>query len=270
MLETGDFVQIRFQDEPRNKKPIGIYWLQAASAALCGSAQYRKIWPYRIPSLFGAIFSVLLMFAMGKRLFGERAGMLGAALGACSFLLVMEAHLATTDAVLLATIMAAQAALSRFYLRADENEPGTVGFSDILDGTGRRDSCKRSGYPYDQSADHGLPDSSRQGRRMDERNEAASRPGDSGRACKPLGDCHWPCHRGAFFRQALVGDFAFQSGVGPGIAWVSAGLLPPSDASYPLAGIGVGGSIYFSGMEITVHSGRTVLPCLDNTCMDSV
>ncbi len=78
MLETGDFIQIRFQNEPRNKKPIGIYWLQAASAALCGTAQSRKIWPYRIPSLIGAIFSVLLTFALGKRLFGERTGLLGA------------------------------------------------------------------------------------------------------------------------------------------------------------------------------------------------
>ena len=32
MLETGDFVDIRFQDEPRWKKPIGIYWMQAAIA----------------------------------------------------------------------------------------------------------------------------------------------------------------------------------------------------------------------------------------------
>src|SRR5258708_7304412 len=28
MVETGDFVRIRFQDEGRNKKPVGIYWLQ--------------------------------------------------------------------------------------------------------------------------------------------------------------------------------------------------------------------------------------------------
>ncbi|MBP7648973.1 MAG: glycosyltransferase family 39 protein, partial [Phenylobacterium sp.] len=28
MLETGDFVVIRFQNEPRFKKPVGIYWLQ--------------------------------------------------------------------------------------------------------------------------------------------------------------------------------------------------------------------------------------------------
>jgi 4-amino-4-deoxy-L-arabinose transferase-like glycosyltransferase len=127
MLETGDFVQIRFQDEPRNKKPIGIYWLQAASAALSGTAESRKIWPYRIPSLLGAIFSVLLTFALGKRLFGETTGFLGAVLAASSLLLVMEAHLATTDAVLLATIMAAQGALSRFYIRDNENESQKIG-----------------------------------------------------------------------------------------------------------------------------------------------
>ena len=30
MLESGDYVDIRFQDEVRYKKPVGIYWLQAA------------------------------------------------------------------------------------------------------------------------------------------------------------------------------------------------------------------------------------------------
>ena len=34
MLETKDFVRIRFQDEPRNKKPVGIHWLQAAAVTL--------------------------------------------------------------------------------------------------------------------------------------------------------------------------------------------------------------------------------------------
>ena len=33
MLETGNLVDIRFQDEPRYNKPVGIYWLQATSAA---------------------------------------------------------------------------------------------------------------------------------------------------------------------------------------------------------------------------------------------
>src|SRR5246500_3066755 len=35
MVETGDFVDIRFQDEVRYKKPVGIYWLQAG-AVLAG------------------------------------------------------------------------------------------------------------------------------------------------------------------------------------------------------------------------------------------
>ena len=34
MLETGDFVDIRFQDEARHKKPVGIYWMQSATVAI--------------------------------------------------------------------------------------------------------------------------------------------------------------------------------------------------------------------------------------------
>ncbi len=30
MVESGDYIDIRFQDEVRYKKPVGIYWLQAA------------------------------------------------------------------------------------------------------------------------------------------------------------------------------------------------------------------------------------------------
>src|SRR5476649_2391012 len=31
MVETSDFVDIRFQDDVRYKKPVGVYWLQAAT-----------------------------------------------------------------------------------------------------------------------------------------------------------------------------------------------------------------------------------------------
>ena len=34
MIETGDYVDIRFQDESRYKKPVGIYWLQAGVVKL--------------------------------------------------------------------------------------------------------------------------------------------------------------------------------------------------------------------------------------------
>ncbi len=127
MVQSHDYVRISFQKKPRDKKPIGIYWLQTASVELSGTAGTRKIWPYRIPSLLGALFAVLLTFAMGKRLFGERTGFLAAILLSSSFLLVVEAHIATTDAVLLVTIMTSQFALSRFYLREDKSKPAGIG-----------------------------------------------------------------------------------------------------------------------------------------------
>src|ERR1700687_4781477 len=33
MIENRDYVDIRFQDEVRYKKPVGIYWLQAAAVS---------------------------------------------------------------------------------------------------------------------------------------------------------------------------------------------------------------------------------------------
>src|SRR3954466_6050526 len=53
MLEAGDFLRIRFQDEARNKKPAGIYWLQAGAVSLFSTAESSAIWPYRLPSLIG-------------------------------------------------------------------------------------------------------------------------------------------------------------------------------------------------------------------------
>lgn len=116
MLETHDFVVIRFQDEARNKKPVGIYWLQAGAVALLSSAGSNAIWPYRLPSLLGATAASLVTFGMGAALVGRKAAFLGAALLAASLGVVAEAHLAKTDAVLLACGTAAQLALGRIYV----------------------------------------------------------------------------------------------------------------------------------------------------------
>ncbi len=122
MLETGDFVNIRFQDQPRHKKPAGIYWLQAASVALFSEVESREIWIYRLPSALAAWVSVLLCYGIGRRLFGPRTGFLGAAFLAVSLLLVLEAHQAKTDAALLATVLLAQGSLARIYLAARDGE----------------------------------------------------------------------------------------------------------------------------------------------------
>ncbi len=118
MLESGDYLHIRFQDEARNKKPAAIYWLQAASVAAFSSAESTAIWPYRVPSFLGAAGAVLLTFAFGTRLVGPPAALFGAALLAASLGLTIEAHLAKTDAVLLLACVAAQGALAEIYAAA--------------------------------------------------------------------------------------------------------------------------------------------------------
>src|SRR5471030_1044241 len=60
MVESGNWVDIRFGHVPRYKKPIGIYWLQSASTALLGGGDHGHIWTYRIPSLLGAIAATWL------------------------------------------------------------------------------------------------------------------------------------------------------------------------------------------------------------------
>jgi 4-amino-4-deoxy-L-arabinose transferase-like glycosyltransferase len=117
MLEDNDFVRIRFQDEPRHKKPVGIYWLQAGCAKIFGALGTDRIWPYRIPSVLGAILAVLATFLFGRRLFGKEIAFLGAVLMASSLLLVVEAHLSKTDAMMLAAITTAQGSLAVVYTR---------------------------------------------------------------------------------------------------------------------------------------------------------
>ena len=123
MLETGDIVDIRFGQVPRYKKPVGIYWLQAASTAITGFGARTEIWTYRLPSLFGAIIAVWLTFWCARAFAAVETALLAAAFLGGTLLLTGEATIATTDAVLLAAILGAQAVLLRVYLAARGGEP---------------------------------------------------------------------------------------------------------------------------------------------------
>lgn len=114
MIESGDYIDIRFQDVPRHKKPVGIYWLQAASVQLTGAVD--QIWAYRVPSWLGATFAVIATFSLGALLFSPVAGFAAAGLLATCLLMGVEAHLAKTDAALLATIVLAQLGLARLWM----------------------------------------------------------------------------------------------------------------------------------------------------------
>lgn len=122
MIESGDYIRIQFQHEPRNKKPAGVYWLQAASAQLFGG-ETAPIWAYRLPSFFAATGAVLALFAFGRRVMEPRTAFLAASLLASSLLMMAEARLAKTDAALLASILVAQMILLRVYFDARAGKP---------------------------------------------------------------------------------------------------------------------------------------------------
>src|ERR1700751_4417990 len=131
MIETGDYVDIRYQDAVRYRKPVGIYWLQAAvvnTASALGVPKAReKIWLYRVPSLIGAIGAVLATFWCGLAFVSRRGAFLAGLMMTVSAILGGEARLAKTDAVLLLTVVLAMGLLARVYLasrRGDAAQPG--------------------------------------------------------------------------------------------------------------------------------------------------
>src|ERR1700691_5136136 len=120
MIETGDYVDIRYQDDVRYRKPVGIYWLQAAvvktASALGVPGALTTIWLYRMPSLICAIGAVLATYWCALAFVSRRGAVLAALMMAASTILGVEARLAKTDAVLLFTIVLAMGALARVYL----------------------------------------------------------------------------------------------------------------------------------------------------------
>ena len=120
MLETGDLVDIRFQGEARHKKPVGIYWAQAATVAAAealGVSEARtSIGLYRIPSLAGALAASLLTFWAALAFLPRRGALIAAALFTACIMLSAEARLAKTDALLAACAVAAMGALARLHL----------------------------------------------------------------------------------------------------------------------------------------------------------
>ncbi|MHB8268485.1 ArnT family glycosyltransferase [Bradyrhizobium sp.] len=126
MVETGDYVDIRFQDDVRYKKPVGIYWLQSAvveTASKLGLQRAQiRIWLYRIPSLIGAIGAVLMTYWTALAFVTRRGAVLAGLMMCSSVLLGAEARLAKTDAVLLLTVVAAFGAMARVYLSWQRGE----------------------------------------------------------------------------------------------------------------------------------------------------
>lgn len=123
MVETGDYVDIRFQDMSRYQKPVGIYWLQSAAVTLSGEGAGAPIWVYRLVSALGIAIAVVAIAWTGASLFGANAGLAAGLIMAAIFATAFEGRDAKTDAMLLACCVAAQGALARIYTASRRKEP---------------------------------------------------------------------------------------------------------------------------------------------------
>ena len=116
MIQSGDYVNIKFQDEIRAKKPIGIYWLQAFSAKIFGQ---EDIGSYRIPSLLSSIITLVFVGLITRLIFPLYQTLIVTLLFASSIVFMGEAHLAKTDATLLCLICVQQYFLLKIILDQD-------------------------------------------------------------------------------------------------------------------------------------------------------
>lgn len=127
MIESDDYVRIRIQDRDRNRKPIGIHWLQAASVHVFEplTPRLNTIWPYRVPSALGLMLAALATMWAGAALLPQRTALIGAGLFATGLLAGLEGMLAKTDSVMVGFTTLAIAAIAQLY--AGKPRPRLIG-----------------------------------------------------------------------------------------------------------------------------------------------
>lgn len=97
MTEAGDPLLPRLNGEPYTQKPPLFFWAIGVAAAVTGGFGEAAA---RLPSALGAIGSTLLVFAIGRRLFSERAGWIAAAAFATSAKVLWQGRVGQIDMLL--------------------------------------------------------------------------------------------------------------------------------------------------------------------------
>jgi 4-amino-4-deoxy-L-arabinose transferase-like glycosyltransferase len=120
IVMTGDFPAVRVQTDMQPWRPRGMQWLEAIAVMLAGRGPNPPLWVFRVPSLIGAVATVILtwwtMLAFGR----PRAALLAGILVAGSGILGLQARLSAPDAMLVAATTLAAGALARIWLATDE------------------------------------------------------------------------------------------------------------------------------------------------------
>ena len=131
MMETGDYLNIRFQDRDRHKQPAGTYWLQSLFAQPFGGAE-APIGAHRLPGFVLALIAVALTAWLGARIFSPPAGLAAGLVLATTLVLSVESRTAKTDAILLGVGMVAQAALMILMIEIKQRRPAFRGWPAVM------------------------------------------------------------------------------------------------------------------------------------------
>lgn len=104
MKASGDWVHPTFNAEPRYHKPVLIYWLMMVGTTLGGDNPFGV----RLVSSLAGAATCLVVWAWGRRMLGERAGLLAGLILATAPIVVAESKMATTDATLMLWVVGCQ------------------------------------------------------------------------------------------------------------------------------------------------------------------
>ena len=105
MLLENEFIDIKMYDEPRYKKPVGIYWLQVASNFIFGDIPYDNITLYRLPSILSIFLAFIFIFFRLRKIFDNEISFLTIFFLMFSLLTLSEMLQAKTDGALFLTII---------------------------------------------------------------------------------------------------------------------------------------------------------------------
>ena len=72
MMVTGDFLTVQIDFEPFPEKPPLFFWLQVVSMKIFGINEFAA----RFPNIICGIFSLVLLYFLGRQLYGHRFGLL--------------------------------------------------------------------------------------------------------------------------------------------------------------------------------------------------
>lgn len=99
----SNYLYATFNGKLRPDKPVGIYWLMSVPVSMFGHTE----WAYRLCSVIATTLTCLFTYLIARWLFTHRAGMWAMALLAVTPLVTVTGAVATSDAVLLASIAGA-------------------------------------------------------------------------------------------------------------------------------------------------------------------